>query len=263
MVELGRGASSKVGARRRVGRRAFLAVVVLAALGAAACGGGGGSSGVSPDLFAIPTTTVGASTNSWVLFRPVLCIVAPYHPAVGTPAAGAVADACAASDAAVIPSTPRPDDYGRSDVLLPYYDGSVRYVLGPADMTGQTLGSTSLIRSTTGAGYEVEVDFTASGSTRFNQIAARRYIVYQQDPTNPGFGALEAIDVDGAVETAPAVQAASFDGAAVISGNSTAPFTAEQAQALAAQIAGGEKSSGPAARPGAPETVPSTTPERV
>jgi preprotein translocase subunit SecD len=118
-------------------------------------------------------------------------------------------------------------------VILPYYDNSVRYVLGPADMQGNAVSNATVVLPTTGGGYQVQVTFTSHGATQFDNIAQQRYAVYQQNTANPGFGALEAIELDGVVQSAPVIQASSFNGTAVISGNTAAPFTARQANDLA------------------------------
>ncbi len=140
---------------------------------------------------------------------------------------------CSASNAASLPSTPPSGDTANATVILPYYDNSLRYILGPADMQGNAISSATVILPTTGGGYEVQVTFTNKGGTEFDNIAAQRYAVYQQNTQNPGYGALEAIELDGVVQSAPVIQASSFNGTAVISGNSAAPFSAKQANDLA------------------------------
>ncbi|MHB1533802.1 MAG: protein translocase subunit SecD [Acidimicrobiales bacterium] len=147
-----------------------------------------------------------------------------------------LSQATCASSAANIPSTSPNADNSKATVLLPYYDNSVRYVLGPADLQGNVVANTSVIAPTTGGGYQVQVTFTGPGGNEFDRIAAQRYAVYKQDPSNPGFGALEAIELDGVVESAPAIEAATFNGTAVISGNTAAPFTSAQANNLALEL---------------------------
>ncbi len=128
--------------------------------------------------------------------------------------------ACSSSNAA---SADRPrgiqNDTADSYVILPYYDNSVRYVLGPADMKGDVVSNTSVIAPTAGGGYEVQVTFTGKGATEFDNIAAQRYPYYQQDPSNPPYSSMEAIELDGVVQSAPTIQASSFHGTAVISGS--------------------------------------------
>ena len=163
---------------------------------------------------------------------------APSSPTTTAPAAGAnlAQAACSSSTSASIPSTNVAADAANSYVILPYYDNSVRYVLGPADMKGDVVSNTSVIAPTTGGGYQVQVTFTSKGATEFDNIAAERYPFYQQNPSNPGYQAQEAIELDAVVISAPVIQAQSFNGVAVISGGTTAPFTNSQAQNLAIQL---------------------------
>jgi hypothetical protein len=135
------------------------------------------------------------------------------------------------------PTTQISDDTARSFVILPYYDGSVRYVLGPADLNQTVIAKTSIIAPRGGGGYEVQITFTRTGATAFDNIAAHRYPYYQSDPTKPPFSSMEAVEVDGLVLAAPAIQEPSFNGTAVISGSSAAPFTKKQAEDLAQLIA--------------------------
>ncbi len=140
---------------------------------------------------------------------------------------------CSATNGAALPSTPIGEDTANNSVILPYYDNSARYVLGPADMKGNVVSNTSIIAPTTGGGFEVQVTFTSSGAAEFDKIASVRYPYYQQDPSNPPPQSQEAIELDGVVESAPTIQASSFNGVAVISGSSSAPFTQKQASDLA------------------------------
>ncbi len=162
----------------------------------------------------------------------------PSSPTTTAPPAGAslAQAACSSSTSASIPSTNVAADAANSYVILPYYDNSVRYVLGPADMKGDVVSNTSVIAPTTGGGYQVQVTFTSKGATEFDNIAAQRYPFYQQNPSNPGYQAQEAIELDAVVISAPVIQAQSFNGVAVISGGTTAPFTNSQAQNLAIQL---------------------------
>lgn len=142
------------------------------------------------------------------------------------------ANDCSASNAAQLPSTPVANDTKNATVILPYYDNTVRYILGPADMTGNGVSTASVQLSTAGQ-YSVLLTFTNAGSVQFDKIAAERYPYYQQDPSNPPAQALEAFELDGVVESAPAIEAASFSGSAVISGSTAQPFTSSQASNLA------------------------------
>ena len=81
-------------------------------------------------------------------------------------------------------------DVANAYVILPYYDNSVRYVLGPADMKGDVVANTSVIAPTTGAATQVQVTFTSKGATEFDNIAAERYPFYREmsNPGSPGPG---------------------------------------------------------------------------
>jgi preprotein translocase subunit SecD len=157
-------------------------------------------------------------------------------PASGTGAAPTQAEAqaaCSSSNAASVASTSIQNVTADNYVILPYYDHSARYVLGPADMKGDVVSNTSVIAPTAGGGYEVQVTFTGKGATQFDNIAAQRYPNYQSDPSNPPYSSMEAIELDGVVQSAPTIQASAFHGTAVISGSSSAPFTSKQASDLA------------------------------
>ncbi len=143
--------------------------------------------------------------------------------------------ACSASNSSEVPSTQVNKDTGGIYGIFPYYDNSVRYILGPADMTGS--GVSNAVVSLSAAGqYEVTVTFTNKGATEFNKIAAVRYPYYQQNPTNPPVQSLEAFELDGVVESAPTMQAPNFGNTAVISGSTAQPFSASQANNLAVQL---------------------------
>ena len=55
--------------------------------------------------------------------------------------------------------------------------------------------------------WEVDLTFTRRGSTEFNKYAAAHYQCYEQDPSNPPYCALQAIELDATVESAPAIEA--------------------------------------------------------
>jgi preprotein translocase subunit SecD len=141
--------------------------------------------------------------------------------------------ACSSSTAAELPTTQVSEDTANTYVILPYYDKSARYVLGPADMKGDVVSNTSVIAPTSGGGYQVQVTFTSSGAEQFDKIASERYPNYASDPSNPPYSSMEAIELDGVVYSAPTIQASSFHGSAVISGSSSAPFSSSQASHLA------------------------------
>jgi preprotein translocase subunit SecD len=104
-------------------------------------------------------------------------------------------------------------------------------VLGAADMSGNGIKSAAVIIDQAGQ-YQVQLNFTGKGSTEFDKIASQRYPYYQQNQSNPPYQSLEAFELDGTVYSAPTIQASSFNGTAVISGSTAAPFTYNQANAL-------------------------------
>ena len=76
-------------------------------------------------------------------------------------------------------------------MILPDYTGTVRYVLGPADMKGDVVSNTSVIAPTTGGGFEVQVTFTSTGCGRVRQDrgAALPVLLRQQEQSSaPGPG---------------------------------------------------------------------------
>jgi preprotein translocase subunit SecD len=142
--------------------------------------------------------------------------------------------------------TPAAWDLAGSTVVLPlvgsggspaYGDG--RYVLGPAEMSGSIIKSASANLNSQTDQWEVDLTFTSRGSTEFNKYAAAHYACYQQDPSNPPYCALQAIELDAVVQSAPAIEAASFPGGATINGSSSNPFTQQQAQNLALALSYG------------------------
>ena len=147
-----------------------------------------------------------------------------------------LASACTAADSRDIPDTPRSGDVASASVIDPNYTGSLRYVLGPADLTAGAIASDAQLRDPATGDYELELVFTGPGSAAFDRVARLRYPYYQQDPSNPPFTSLEAIEVDGVVVSAPTIQASSFSGTAIIAGSSEKPYTLERIQRLAAAI---------------------------
>lgn len=149
------------------------------------------------------------------------------------PTAAQLQQACSSTNASQIPSTPVSKDLASANVILPDYTGNIRYVLGPADMTGSGVSNATVQVDPTTGQYTVLLTFTGKGTTEFDKLAASRYACYQQNTSNPPFCSLESVELDGVVQSAPTIQASSFHGSAVISGASSNPFTSSQASALA------------------------------
>jgi preprotein translocase subunit SecD len=139
--------------------------------------------------------------------------------------------------------TPAEWDLAGSTVVLPqvgtggspaFQDG--RYVLGPAEMSGSIIKSAAANLNSSTDEWEVDLTFTSRGSTEFNKYATAHYACYEQDKSNPPYCALQAIELDAVVQSAPAIEAPSFPGGATISGSSTNPFTQQQASNLALSL---------------------------
>ncbi|MGC8626796.1 MAG: protein translocase subunit SecD [Acidimicrobiales bacterium] len=133
------------------------------------------------------------------------------------------------------PTTPPSKDFAKSWVVLPYYvpNAGYRYVLGPAEMSGSIIKSAVATIDPSTSEWVVAITFTSSGSTQFDNYAARHYQCYEQDPSNPPYCAEQAIELDGTVQSAPNIEAPAFHGSAQISGSTTNPFTQQQATDLA------------------------------
>jgi preprotein translocase subunit SecD len=137
--------------------------------------------------------------------------------------------------------TPSQDDNASDTVVLPNYSGlsAGRYVLAPAEMSGNIVKTATADLDSQTDEWEVVLDFTSAGSTAFNKYAANHYKCYEEDTSNPPYCALQAIELDGTVESAPSIDSNNFPGSAEISGSSSAPFTQAEAQSLAQALSYG------------------------
>ena len=166
-------------------------------------------------------------------FRPVDCIIAPFYwpPSVKPPSVPRgtrmnPADICKDSATAQAEYDPpnsnkygvTPPRYDTADdtVLLPNYTGysAGRYVLAPAEMSGSIIKTATADLDSQTDEWEVVLDFTGSGSTAFNKNAASPYKCYEEDTSNPPYCALQAIDLNGTVLSAPSVDSKNFPGCA-------------------------------------------------
>ena len=105
--------------------------------------------------------------------------------------------------------TPREEDLADATVTLPELeDGEIiaRYVLGPAELTGEIVRTARAVPPVSAEGWTVVVEFTGDGADAFDEMAAR-YV-----------GQQVAIVLDGVVRSAPVIREARFGGEAVISG---------------------------------------------
>ena len=102
-------------------------------------------------------------------------------------------------------------------------DGSIKYVLAPADLVGTDIeGATAGLPQQGAGGWQVDLQMTTEGAKKF---ADSTTTLSAQQPPNNQF----AIVLDGVVISAPAVNEPILGGSAVISGS----FTADEARALA------------------------------
>ena len=121
-----------------------------------------------------------------------------------------------------IASTKPLNDKPKQDVLLPLLgDPSVRYVLGPSELTGHAVKKAAAQQDQVGA-WVVNYTLTSTGSPAWDKVAEKN------------FHQLLAIELDGVVQSAPLIQPdqatfTSFDGQGEISGS----FTEASAKTLA------------------------------
>ena len=120
-------------------------------------------------------------------------------------------------------ATTRPaDDNPNKEVLVPVLGSpKVRYVLGPAQLTGQAIGKAVAQQDQAGA-WVVTYSLTGKGSPLWDQVASAN------------FHQMLAIELDGVIQSAPLIQPTqtsftSFGGQGQISGS----FTEQSAKTLA------------------------------
>jgi hypothetical protein len=189
-------------------------------------------------------------------FRPVYCVapnyVAPHSasgvatsgsattdaspPPTAAPVAGVSQADCANVNLASIPSTALTADDPAATVLIPLYDRSARYILGPADLSGDVVSTASVVTSEGGDGSQVQITFTASGADQFDEVASERYPYYEANVSNPPVESQEAIELNAVVLSAPVIQAREFNGTVILSGSASEPFTQAQAEGFAKEI---------------------------
>lgn len=219
----------------RFWRSRTIATWVLALALLAGCSSANGTANVAGTT----RSPVGGQAPKHAFYlRPVLCEIPTFDTSAPpqTAPTGNFDGLCADAGASGVPSTNVASELPNQDVILPSYGGSSRrYVLGPADMTGADVSTAKVIVD--GAGqYQVQLQFTRNGSIELDKIAAQRYPFYTQNPGNPPYQSLEATELDGRVLSSPTIQAAAFNGAAVISGPVDSGFTKSQAQMVATDI---------------------------
>ena len=201
--------------------------------------------------------------RSEVLFRPVLCAAPAYAPSTTPVVTRLRSSSCSAASLltasnmavapgngaagftsnipqpeaglASVPTTTATQDVPSHDVLLPGLPrasllsmsssaSTVRYVLGPAELTSSSVATARAFKNQTGA-WTVDYAMTASGAVLWNKVAKEN------------FHQLLAIDLNGVVVSAPILQPtqlvfSSFDGKGEISGNLTKSEAFRLARAL-------------------------------
>ena len=159
-------------------------------------------------------------------FRPVLQLLPP-QPSASTTVPAEPTTTVPGSPPTSAPididkTTPPEENSPEATVVLPEKDdnGNVtaRYLLGPAEVTGEALSSASATVNPNNGVWEVEFDLTSSGSTQWNTMAEK-----------VGINGQIAIDLDGLVRSAPSLQTTNFPGSAQITGN----FSESEAKDLA------------------------------
>ena len=115
-------------------------------------------------------------------------------------------------------------------------DGTMKYLLGPVELTGSDISdaSYSQVRSgngmTTTGQWGVNIQFNDDATETFRQITERLYGIYGMNQEDPK--AAFAIMLDDEVLSAPRAEAVVANGQPQITGN----FTEEQAQTLSEQL---------------------------
>ena len=156
---------------------------------------------------------------------------------------------CGSASAASIPSTSPDTDNPYKTVLLPSSahmglgKSAPRWLLGPSagqagikqPLSGTIVKSASAVVAQ-GGQDEVQVTLTGRGLRQWNKVAAIRHQSYDpaKNASEP-YSSLEAIELDGKVESAPTIEVATFTGPLSITGN----FTSQQATDLATELSYG------------------------
>lgn len=156
---------------------------------------------------------------------------------------------CGSASAASIPSTSPDADNPYKTVLLPSSShmglgkSAPRWLLGPSagqagikqPLSGTIVKSASAVVAP-GGQYEVQVTLTGRGLRLWNKVAALRHQSYDpaKNASEP-YSSLEAIELDGKVESAPTIEVGTFTGPLSITGN----FTPQQAKDLATELSYG------------------------
>jgi preprotein translocase subunit SecD len=188
------------------------------------------------DAFAAASTaTTTPVTTTPVTTTPVTTTPTTTAPA-NVPLNGPVTETdCTAANVANLKSTPPGSDNPKKLVIVPASKSSgytSRFILGKADFSGKAVKTASVGVDSSSGVVSVNLTFTSSGSKEFNKMAAVRSKYYSSTATSPSLLSLEAIELDGVLESAPQIEQANFDGTAQITGS----FTESEASALATEL---------------------------
>ncbi len=160
-------------------------------------------------------------------FRPVLerlpAVASPTTTAVPAEPATTVDPTSPTTVPIDLSSTTTPEENTpEAQVILPEKDdnGNVtaRYLLGPAEVTGQAMSSARATVNPNNGVWEVQFSLTSGGTTQWNAMAEK-----------VGVNGQIAMDLDGVIQSAPSLQTTNFPGSGQISGN----FTEREAKDLA------------------------------
>ena len=227
-------ASTTAAATTKAGATTTGAVTTTAAPGLVAAPARFGSFAVRGQATSTPTATTAASTTA----APTT-VVATVAGTATTIAGSATTVAGTATTIAGSPNTVAPvldsssfptnldttpieKDEKTATVILPLdkrSPTSSRLLLGPAELTGEVVSDAQAILGNSGT-WEVQVTFNSAGSAAWDAMASK---YYQQRI---------GIVLDGVVKSAPSINARSFGGTAIISGN----FTANDEKDLATSL---------------------------
>ncbi|MGI8776470.1 MAG: preprotein translocase subunit SecD, partial [Acidimicrobiales bacterium] len=104
-----------------------------------------------------------------------------------------------------VPTTPSDQDDPAAQVVLPQKDSkgrvTSRYALAPAAVKGQAISSAKAVVDPTSGGWSVNFSLSGGGEKDWNTMAAK-----------VGVKGQIAIDLDGVVKSAPALQTTNFQG---------------------------------------------------
>lgn len=109
-------------------------------------------------------------------------------------------------------------------------DGTAKYILGPVELTGDSIDDAVAAMDQTNGQWAVQLDFDGEGAEVFGAVSQRLYAIGQETPGDPR--SMFAFVLDGDVISAPQMNAVILDGRPSITGN----FTQETAQVLADQL---------------------------